>query len=215
MQEARVMSRIESAAVIVVDVQADFMECHNGALAVPDTGSSYVERTIEATREFKDSGLHIFATRDYHPKDHVSFFTSHPGKKPLEIVEIEGRQQMLWPPHCVQGTPGAEILIPPNLITAVISTGDRSEFESYSGFRDDGGRDTGLKDYLKQIGAKEVIIFGLATDYCVKATVLHALEEGYSVTFLDELSRGITPEGTTTAIEEMRTAGAKIKISND
>ena len=134
------MTRRDVQAVIVVDVQADFTEYRNGALAVPDTGQDYVENTVEATRNFKNSGLPIFATRDYHPVDHVSFFTSHPGQKALDVIRIGDREQVLWPPHCVQETPGAEILIPPDLITAVISTGDRSEFESYSGFRDDGGR---------------------------------------------------------------------------
>jgi nicotinamidase/pyrazinamidase len=205
------MTRRDAKAVIVVDVQADFTEYRNGALAVPDTGQDYVEETVEATRNFKNSGLPIFATRDYHPIDHVSFFTSHPGQKPLDVIRIGDREQVLWPPHCVQETPGAEILIPPDLITAVISTGDRSEFESYSGFRDDGGRDTGLKRHLEQIGAKDLIIFGLATDYCVKATAIHALEEGYGVTLLAGLSRGITPEGTKAALAEMKSAGAAIK----
>ncbi len=205
------MTRRDVQAVIVVDVQADFTEYRNGALAVPGTGQDYVENTVEATRDFKNSGLPIFATRDYHPVDHVSYFTSHPGQKSLDVIRIGDREQVLWPPHCVQGTPGAEILIPPDLITAVISTGDRSEFESYSGFRDDGGRDTGLKGHLEQIGAKDLIIFGLATDYCVKATVLHAIEEGYTVTLLASLSRGITPEGTKAAVEKMISAGAKIR----
>jgi nicotinamidase/pyrazinamidase len=198
-------------AVIVVDVQADFTEYRDGALAVPDTGRDYVEAVTEATRNFKNSGLPIFATRDYHPADHVSFFTSHAGKKPFDVIRIGDREQVLWPPHCIQETPGAEILIPPDLITAVVSTGDRSEFESYSGFRDDGGRESGLKQLLQDVGAKELIVYGLATDYCVRATVLHALEEGFGVTLLAGLSRGITPEGTKEALEEIQTAGAKIE----
>lgn len=200
-----------SKAVVVVDVQADFTEYRSGALAVPDTGQDYVEAVTEATRNFKNSGLPIFATRDYHPADHVSFFTSHPGKKPFDVIRIGDKDQVLWPPHCVQDTPGAEILIPPDLITAVVSTGDRSEFESYSGFRDDGGRESGLKRLLQDVGAKELTVYGLATDYCVRATVLHAMEEGFGVTLLAGLSRGITPEGTREALEEMQAAGAKIE----
>jgi len=205
------MSDIRTQAVIVVDVQADFTEHRNGALAVPGTGLDYLEQVVARTRKFKEEGLPILATRDYHPADHVSFFTSHPDKKPLDVIRIQDREQVLWPPHCVQGTPGAEILVPPDLITAVISTGNRTDFESYSGFRDDGGHDTGLKGLLEEFGAGSLIIYGLATDYCVCATVLHALEENFDVTFLLDLSRGITLEGTRTAIEEMKAAGAKIE----
>jgi len=195
----------------VVDVQADFTQYRNGALAVPGTGLDYVQEVTVRTREFKEKGLPIMATRDYHPEDHVSFFTSHPGKKPLDVIKIRDGDQMLWPPHCVQGTPGAEILVPADLITAVVSTGDRTEFESYSGFRDDGGRDTGLMNLLEEYGARSLIVYGLATDYCVRATVLHALEENFEVTLLLGLSRGITPETTQEAIEDMRAAGAKIE----
>jgi nicotinamidase/pyrazinamidase len=205
------MSGRGTQTVIVVDVQADFTEFRKGALAVPGTGLDYLEQVEARTREFKDKGLPILATRDYHPADHVSFFTSHPGKKALDVIKIRDREQVLWPPHCVQGTPGAEILVPSELITAVISTGNRTEFESYSGFRDDGGHDTGLKGLLEEYGARNLIIFGLATDYCVCATVLHALEENFDVTFLRDLSRGITPEGTRSAIDEMKAAGAKIE----
>ncbi|MBI5250254.1 MAG: isochorismatase family protein [Desulfomonile tiedjei] len=205
------MNVSKARAVIVVDVQADFTQYCSGALAVPDTGRDYVAATIKATKDFKKSGLPILATRDYHPADHISFFTSHPGKKPLDVIRIGDRDQVLWPPHCVQDTPGAAILIPSELITAVVSTGDRSEFESYSGFRDDGGRDTGLKELLEKVGARNLIVFGLATDYCVKATVLHALEDGFRVTLVSGLSRGITPEGTEAALAEMEAAGAEIK----
>ena len=205
------MSDREAQAVIVVDLQADFTEFRNGTLAVPGTGSDYVEQVVARTREFRGKGLPILATRDYHPPDHVSFFTLHPGKQPLDVIKIQDREQVLWPPHCIQGTPGAEILLPPDLITAVISTGNRAEFESYSGFRDDGGRDTGLKGLLQEYGTRSLIIYGLATDYCVSATVLHAREESFDVTLLLDLSRGITPESTRKAVEEMRAAGARIE----
>jgi nicotinamidase/pyrazinamidase len=124
---------------------------------------------------------------------------------------VEGREQVLWPPHCVQESPGAEILLPAELITKVVSKGETPESESYSGFRDDSGRDTGLKGFLEELGVKDLIIYGLATDYCVQATVMHAREEGYTVTLLKSLSKGITPEGTDAAIEEMKAAGVKIE----
>jgi nicotinamidase/pyrazinamidase len=197
--------------VIVVDVQADFTEYRNGALAISGTDAAYVEKVISRTRDFKDISLPIFATRDYHPADHVSFVTTHPGTKPLDVVMVEGREQVVWPPHCVQGTPGADILIPDDLITSVISTGAHSRFESYSGFRDDGGNDTGLQGELQRLGIKDLIIYGLATDYCVKATVLHALELNYRVKLLLDLSRGVAPDTTRAAIDEMKAAGAEIE----
>lgn len=205
------MNHDKERAIIAVDVQADFTEYRNGSLAIPGTDAAYVERVINKTREFKNLFLPIIATRDYHPVDHVSFFTSHPGTKPLDVITVEGRRQVVWPRHCVQGTPGSDILIPRDLLTSVVSTGTFSNFESYSGFRDDGGNDTGLKAILDSFDVKELIIFGLAIDYCVRATVLHGLEENYRVKLLLELSRGVNPETTRSAIEEMRAAGAEIE----
>jgi len=205
------MAKKNPQAVIVVDFQADFTELRNGALAVPGTGPDYVDEVISRSSEFKKSGLPIIATRDYHPADHISFYTSHSGTKPLDVIQTHSGEQVLWPPHCVQGTPGAKILLPSDLITAVISTADRPDAESYSGFRDDLGRESGLKSLLEELGVKDLIVYGLATDYCVQATVMHAREEGYEVTFIKSLSRGITPEGTEAAIEEMKAAGVKIE----
>lgn len=205
------MAEENKQAVIVVDFQADFTELRNGALAVPGTGRDYVDDVISRTAEFKKMGLPIIATRDHHPADHISFHTSHPGTSPLDRIHVEGREQVLWPPHCVQESEGAEILLPPELITKVVSKGETPESESYSGFRDDSGRDSGLKNILEELGVKDLIIYGLATDYCVQATVMHAREEGHAVTFIESLSRGVSPEGTAAAIEEMKAAGVKIE----
>lgn len=205
------MAAKNKQAVIVVDFQADFTELRNGALAVPGTGREYVDEVVARTSKFKKNGLPIIATRDYHPPDHISFYTSHPVAKPLDVIQTHSGEQVLWPPHCVQGTPGAEILLPPDLMTAVISTGDQPDAESYSGFRDDLGRDSGLKGLIEELGVKDLIVYGLAIDYCVQATVMHAREEGYEVTLIKSLSRGITPEGTEAAIEEMQAAGVKIE----
>jgi len=204
------MLKEDTDAVIVVDMQADFTELHNGALAVPKTGRDYVLDVIERTREFKREGIPVVATRDWHPADHVSFFTSHAGAKPLDVVRVGEVDQTLWPPHCVQGTPGAEILIPADLITEVISSGSRREYDSYSGFKDDGGADTGLKATLEKLGAKRLMVYGLATDYCVRATVIHALKEGFEVTLDLGLSRGISSETTQAAVDEMKRFGAVI-----
>jgi nicotinamidase/pyrazinamidase len=205
------MQQRVSEAVVAVDVQADFTEFRSGSLVVPGTDDGYVREVIEATKEFKSKGMPIVATMDNHPADHVSFFTNHPGSKAFDVVRIGDLEQVLWPPHCVQKTSGAEILIPRDLITTVVETGTRRVYDCYSGFRDDGGNDTGLKAVLKDLGAKRLIVYGLATDVCVRATVLHALEEGFEVKLLLNLSRGITPEGTQAAVEDMRAAGAVIE----
>jgi nicotinamidase/pyrazinamidase len=205
------VANVEESAVVVVDMQADFTEYRNGALAISGTDAAYLQSVVSKTRELKELSLPVFATRDYHPADHVSFYTSHPGKKPFDVIASERGQQILWPPHCVQGTPGADILIPEDLITSVISTAARSEFESYSSFRDDGGNDTGLQGLLEERGAKELVIYGLATDYCVKETVLHALELKYRVKLLLDLCRGVAPDTARAAIEAMKAAGAEIE----
>lgn len=198
-------------AVVAVDVQADFTEFRNGSLVVPGTDRDYVDRVIEGTRVFKEQGLPIVATMDHHPPDHVSFFTNHPGAKAFDVIRVGDLEQVLWPPHCVQGTAGAEILIPSELITSVVQTGCRREYDCYSGFRDDGGTETGLKALLDDLGARRLIVYGLATDVCVRATVLHALEDGYQVRLVLDLCRGITPEGTREAVDEMRLKGASIE----
>ncbi len=202
---------MSQTAVIVVDFQADFTEFRNGSLAVASTGLDYVDLVIKETKKFKDLSLPIIATRDYHPPEHVSFYTNHPGKKVFDVVSVNAREQVLWPPHCVQGTPGVAILLPIDLIDHTITTADKPEFEGYSAFQDDGGRDTGLAALLNKLEATRLLVYGLAIDYCVKATVLHAVELGYEAVLLRRLSRGITPLGEQKAIKEMRSAGALIE----
>jgi len=90
--------------VIVVDVQGDFTSWKNGSLACNSTDKAYVDEVVDATKAFSKKGYLVFATQDWHPADHMSFFSNHPGKKPFEAIKIEGRTQVLWPPHCVQGT---------------------------------------------------------------------------------------------------------------
>lgn len=198
-------------AVIAVDVQADFTEYRNGSLAAPNTGLDYVEKVVARTREYKAKGLPIIATMDDHPPDHVSFVTTHPGAKPGDVVQVGDVEQVVWPPHCIHGTPGAEILIPDDLITAVIRTATRSRYDSYSAFRDDGGQETGLQKKLEELGVTKVIVYGLVTDVCVKATVIHALDAGFEVRFVRDLSRAISDEGESDAIAQMREKGAEIE----
>lgn len=198
----------ESTAVIVVDVQADFTEAKSGALAVPGTDEPYIEMLNRATRHWSTQGYPLFFTQDWHPPDHISFYTSHPGTKPLQVIEISGRTQVMWPPHCVQNSPGADILIPMDRSAAIIRKGTDARFDSYSGFADDGGRATELRDLLQREQISRVIIYGLATDYCVKATALDALARGYAVLVLLDLSRGVNNDTTEAAVQTLKQQGA-------
>jgi nicotinamidase/pyrazinamidase len=201
----------ENTGVIVVDVQADFSELKSGALAVPGTDAHYIDDVQTATRRFQNQGLRIYFTLDWHPPDHISFYTNNPGTEPFQEVEIEpGRTQVMWPPHCVQNTPGADILIDFEGGAEGVQTGANPKFDSYSGFVDDGGNQTGLDGLLRRDGIKKLIIYGLATDYCVKHTALDAAELGYKVELLVALCRGISPDTTASALAEMKARGVTI-----
>src|SRR4030042_4378263 len=108
--------------VIVVDFQADFTKFKNGSLAVEGTDEVFIKKVEENTKKLKEAGYPIFGTLDWHPADHISFFTSHKGKKAFEVIKIRGRDQVLWPPHCVQNTPGAEVLLDKRLFKAFVKT---------------------------------------------------------------------------------------------
>jgi nicotinamidase/pyrazinamidase len=198
---------IENTGVIVVDVQADFTELKSGSLAVPETDAQYVSDVETATRRYLDQGHFVYFTQDWHPADHVSFFTNNPGTEPLQVIEIEGRPQVMWPPHCVQDTSGADILIAAEGPIKTVRKGMNAKFDSYSGFADDGGRKTELDDLLLKDGIKRLFIYGLATDYCVKATVLDARKAGYQVELILDLCRGVSPETTESAIKEIKENG--------
>jgi nicotinamidase/pyrazinamidase len=201
--------------VIVVDLQGDFTTWKNGSLAVAGTDRAFIAKVEKATVALTGKGYFIFGTQDWHPARHVSFHTQHEGKKPFETIEIEGRPQVLWPPHCIQGTENARVLIDNNLFLAVVKKGQDARYDSYSGFQDDGGRRTEMDRILKRNGIRELIVYGLATDYCVKATAVDAHEAGYGVTVIEGLSRGVAPDTTVQALEEMAAMGIQIKNAPD
>ena len=116
----------------------------------------------------------------------------------------------MWPPHCVQNTPGADILINLKGPVEIVEKGTNPKLDSYSGFFDDGGNKTDLDRILRRDGIRKLIIYGLATDYCVKATVLHAVGNGYQVELLADLCRGLSPETSDSAIREMESKGITI-----
>jgi nicotinamidase/pyrazinamidase len=186
---------LSDAALIIVDVQNDF--CPGGALPVTD-GDKVVPILNVYIKRFREAGAPVFATRDWHPNDHSSF------------KENGG----IWPPHCVQGTSGAQFH--PGLDISVgveiVSKGTSPMDEAYSGFQG-----TDLASELKKKGIKTLYIGGLATDYCVKHTVLDAAKEGFLVFFLEDGSKGVevNPGDSKKAIDDMISAGAnKVVFSN-
>jgi nicotinamidase/pyrazinamidase len=196
--------------VIVGDIQGDFTEWKKGSLAVPNTGSEYVKKAGEVTKILHNAGLPIFGVQDWHPHDHISFYTNHPGTKPLDAIEIDGRTQVLWPPHCVQGTENARILVDNNLFLAIVQKGRDKQYDSYSAFQDDGGHKTEMESILRHNGIERIVLYGIATDYCVRATALDAIRAGFQVTVIEELCRGVTSDTSQEALKDMKKAGAII-----
>jgi len=196
--------------VLVVDLQGDFTQLKNGTLAVKGTDEAYIKAVEENTKKLKAAGFPIYATQDWHPANHASFFTNHKGGKAFDVIKLHGKDQILWPPHCVQNTPGAEILLDKKLFKAVVRKGMDPQYDSYSGFQDDGGKKTNMENLLKQDKINKVVIYGIATDYCVRATSFDAIAAGYKVIVIKNLCRGITPETSQKAIDEMKAKGVVI-----
>lgn len=177
----------EDSALIVVDVQKDF--CPGGSLPVPH-GDKVVPVLNRYIQKFKEANAAIYATRDWHPANHISF-TSKGGP---------------WPPHCVQNTEGAEfhedLKLPKR--TIIVSKAADPNKEAYSGF--DG---TSLGEELRRKGVKRVFVGGLATDYCVKSTVLDAVELGFETVLLEDAVQGVNVNlgDSERAIEEMKAKG--------
>ncbi|MFU8806796.1 MAG: bifunctional nicotinamidase/pyrazinamidase, partial [Bradymonadaceae bacterium] len=160
-------------ALIVVDVQNCFMP--DGSLPVRD---GYA--VVPIINELMDRFELVVATQDWHPPDHGSFASNNPGAKPGEIRELDGLDQIMWPDHCVQNTKGAEFAegLRTERFDKVFQKGTDPKVDSYSGFYDNVRRHaTGLADFLRGRGVDEVYVCGVATDYCVKFTVLDALFE--------------------------------------
>lgn len=194
--------------LIIVDVQNDF--CSGGALAVPE-GDRVVPEINRRQGEFDL----VVATQDWHPPTHGSFAANHPGRRPGEQIMLAGLPQILWPVHCVQNTPGAELHPELNLeqIARVFPKGTDPTVDSYSGFFDNGRRHgTGLAEYFQQQGATDVFVCGLATDYCVRATALDAVALGFRTHLLEAACRGVElrPGDVRQAIDEMRRQGVVI-----
>ena len=195
-------------ALLLIDIQNDFMP--GGALAVPG-GDEIIPIVNDLMPRFEL----IVATQDWHPADHGSFAANHPGRAVFEQAELDGLPQTLWPVHCVQGSGGA--LFAPGLdtrrVTRVFTKGMNPRIDSYSGLFDNGHRaSTGLAEWLKAQGVTHLTVAGVATDYCVKFTVLDALAEGFAVDLILPACRGVNLQSgdVERAVAEMRQAGAVV-----
>lgn len=199
-------------ALLIVDVQNDF--CPGGALEVPN-GDEVVPVINHLSQTFET----VIQTQDWHPRGHSSFASSHNGKEPFVTIEMPYGEQTLWPDHCVQGTKGADFH--PDLDTEktqlIIRKGFRTEIDSYSAFyENDDETTTGLAGYLRERNIDTLYAVGLATDFCVKWSVLDGLKEDFNVLVIEDAIRGIDIEGSVEqAWNEMEEAGAKRITSSE
>ena len=195
-------------ALIVVDLQNDFMP--GGTLPVP-LGDEVVSIANRLMSKFDL----VVASQDWHPAEHSSFASRHKGRQPGDVIEWNGLEQILWPDHCVQETPGAAFHHDLNTlgIDKVFQKGVDPAIDSYSTFYDNAHRrSTGLADYLHTHNVDEVYLLGLATDYCVKFSVMDAIRETLRAVVVEDGCRGIDlkPGDVARAFGQMRDAGASI-----
>ena len=200
--------RTGNRALILVDLQNDFVE--GGALAVPD-GRAVVGIANRIMVQFDL----VIATQDWHPADHKSFASQHPGISVGQQFVLNGQPQTAWPDHCIQGSFGAELVsnLDAGRISKIIRKGMDRSIDSYSGFFDNGHqKSTGLSEFLRSKEIDQVAIMGLATDYCVRFTALDAIKEGFDATLILDGCRGVELQqgDTAEAIEELRQAGVEI-----
>jgi len=194
-------------ALLLVDIQNDFLP--TGALPVPD-GDAVVPVAVEACRRFEKR----YASQDQHPSDHASFAINHFGHSVGDVIDLDGLPQVLWPAHCIRSSYGAELAAPLGEVRfdAVVPKGTDSRIDSYSAFFDNGRRqETELRQILKRDGVTRLWVLGLATDWCVKATVMDAINCGFEVKLILPGCRGVElqPGDCAKAIAEMIAAGAE------
>jgi nicotinamidase/pyrazinamidase len=180
----------ESDALIVVDMQNDFLP--GGSLAVPD-GDKIIPGINTLANLFFQRNQVIF-TQDWHPLDHQSFASSHPGKNPFDHISGLGLGPLLWPDHCVQGSKGADFArnINQTLAKMILRKGYHRDIDSYSAFMEnDKTTKTGLFAYLKSFNVTRVFVCGLALDYCVKYTSLDSKNLGFETYIVQDLSKPV------------------------
>jgi nicotinamidase/pyrazinamidase len=198
-------------ALLLIDIQNDFMP--TGSLPVVDG-----DAVVPVANALMPAFPLVVATQDWHPAGHGSFAVNHPGTKPGDVIDLGGVAQVLWPPHCVQETRGAEFHRDLDVggIDHVVRKGTDPAVDSYSGFFDNARRHaTGLDAFLKERRVDEIVVAGLATDYCVQFTCLDGASLGYSVTVVVDGCRAVDlqPGDGDRAFERMSSAGVALAES--
>ncbi|MBC7363965.1 MAG: bifunctional nicotinamidase/pyrazinamidase [Candidatus Aminicenantes bacterium] len=197
-------------ALIVVDLQNDFVP--GGSLAVPK-GHEIVPLINQLQEKFDL----VVATQDWHPRNHLSFASNHPGKNVYDTVLLGEVEQILWPDHCIQGETGAMFVkgYDDRRVEAIFRKGTNPEIDSYSGFFDNGRKkSTGLADYLRGRGVNQVYVCGLAAEFCVLYTALDAIELGFETYYIEDATRALSQEGFKEAKEMLLSRGGKL-INSD
>jgi nicotinamidase/pyrazinamidase len=201
-----------SSALVVIDVQNCFLP--GGSLAVKDG-----DQVIALINRIATSFSNVVMTQDWHTPHHVSFASSHEGKKPFDTIKLAYGTQVLWPDHCVQGTDGAQIAKDISIPHAqlIVRKGFHNDVDSYSAFLEaDKATHTGLASYLKERKIDTVFVAGLATDFCVAWSALDARRAGLTVYVVEDACRGIDMNGSLAkAWKDMTAAGVKKIQSGD
>jgi nicotinamidase/pyrazinamidase len=189
---------LDRDVLVVIDVQNDF--CDGGALPVP-RGQEVVPVIHRIASLFR----HLILTQDWHPRDHHSFASNHPGRTAFEAIATEHGEQILWPDHCVQGTLGAAFhphLLPDNA-ELILRKGFRNNIDSYSAFRENDRRThTGLAGYLRERGLERVFLAGLAYDYCVRHSAIDSRQAGFETYVVEDACRAISMRDSVAATEQ-------------
>ena len=195
-----------NAALLIVDVQNDF--CAGGALEVPDANA-----IIAVINTLIPQFNTCILTQDWHPRQHLSFASSHPGKQPFTTTDLPYGEQLLWPDHCVQGSTGAAFHPQLNTTNAalVLRKGFRREIDSYSAFyENDHNTATGLSGYLRNRGLQTLYLVGLATDFCVAWSAIDGMREGFNVNVIENACKAIDRDGSLAAAwEQMHAVNVK------
>lgn len=196
---------------IVVDIQNDF--CPGGALSVP-----HGDEVIPLINRLAGCFRHVVLTQDWHPPDHLSFASAHPGKTPSDVIDVDYGRQILWPDHCIQGTPGADFHKDLRVPHAglVLRKGMNRKIDSYSTFyENDRETPTGLAGYLRERGFARIFLAGLAFDFCVRYSAEDAVREGFQVVIVEDACRGIDVDGSVAATAESLSALGVVRTTAD
>ena len=212
-KDAAAMRISSEDALVLVDIQRDF--CPGGALAVSDGDAVVpIANRLMATGRF---GV-VVATQDWHPSGHISFASAHPGTAPFDSIDAPYGRQTLYPDHCVQETPGAELH--PDLATApiemIVRKGYRQAVDSYSAFQENDRRtQTGLAGYLRERGVARVVLAGLAADVCVFFSAMDARAAGFETVFVTDATRGVDRDGSVARSRADMAAAGVLLLESD